>query len=79
MGRFVSFGAKQWMIWAPTLLLSVTSTAVAAVLSGAAVLSTAAFDRQVYTLISIRCNLSSPQTNRQLAPSERGRELLVDI
>ncbi|KAI6159299.1 hypothetical protein EDD17DRAFT_1511430 [Pisolithus thermaeus] len=37
MGRSVSFGAKQWMIWAPTLLLSITSTVLAAVLSGASI------------------------------------------
>ncbi|KAI5981476.1 hypothetical protein EDD15DRAFT_2332974, partial [Pisolithus albus] len=64
MGRFVSFGAKQWMIWTPTLLLSVTSTAVAAS-STTSVPSTAAFGRLVITLISIRRNLSSPRTNRQ--------------
>ncbi|KAI6120815.1 hypothetical protein EDD17DRAFT_873973 [Pisolithus thermaeus] len=75
MGRSVSFGAKQWMIWAPTLLLGITSTALAAVLSGAgipslfiglvayssttAVLSTAAFGGLVYTLVSIRRNLTA--------------------
>ncbi|KAI5999860.1 hypothetical protein F5J12DRAFT_270440 [Pisolithus orientalis] len=75
MGRSVSFGARQWMIWAPTLLLGVTSTALAAVLSGAgvpslfiglvaysgttAVLSTAAFGGLVYTLVAIRRNLAA--------------------
>ncbi|KAI6032195.1 hypothetical protein BKA83DRAFT_4210637 [Pisolithus microcarpus] len=75
MGRSVSFGAKQWMIWAPTVLLGVTSTALSAVLSGAgipslfiglvayssttALLSTAAFGGLVYTLVSIRRNLTA--------------------
>ncbi|KAI6042739.1 hypothetical protein EDC04DRAFT_2964607 [Pisolithus marmoratus] len=65
MGRSVSFGAKHWMIWAPTLLLSVTSTGLAAVLSGAgvpsttAVLSTVAFGGLVYTLVVIRRNLAT--------------------
>ncbi|KAL4076429.1 hypothetical protein V8B97DRAFT_1921875 [Scleroderma yunnanense] len=75
MGRSVSFGAKQWMIWAPTLLLVLTSTALAGVLAGAGVpslfvglvaysattaaLSTAAFGGLVYTLVAIRRNLAA--------------------
>ncbi|KAG6331516.1 hypothetical protein ID866_7573 [Astraeus odoratus] len=74
MGHTVSFGGKQWMIWAPTLLLGLTSTALAGVLSGAgvpslfvglvaystttAILSTAAFGGLVYTLMAIRRNLA---------------------
>ncbi|KAF9006644.1 hypothetical protein BDQ17DRAFT_1540426 [Cyathus striatus] len=38
MGRSVAFGARQWMIWAPTILLAVTSTALAGVISGAGTL-----------------------------------------
>ncbi|KAF9226909.1 hypothetical protein BS17DRAFT_776320 [Gyrodon lividus] len=75
MGRSVSFGARHWMIWAPTLLLGVTSTALSSVLAGAgvpslfagliaysattAVLSSAAFGGLVYTLIVIRRNLAA--------------------
>ncbi|KAI6112822.1 hypothetical protein F5141DRAFT_1063160 [Pisolithus sp. B1] len=75
MGHSVSFGAKQWMIWAPMLLLSIMSTVLAAVLSGAsipslfiglvaylsttAMLSVAAFSGLVYTLVSIHHNLTA--------------------
>ena len=75
MGRSVSFGVKQWMIWAPTLLLGSTSTVLAGVLAGAgapslfdglvayslttAALSTAAFGGLVYTLVAIRRNLAA--------------------
>ena len=33
MGRPASFGRSQWMLWAPTLLLAITSTALAGVIS----------------------------------------------
>lgn len=75
MGRSVSFGRKHWKIWAPTLLLGLTSTTLAAVLAGAgvpslfagvaaylattAVLSTAAFGGLVYTLVVIKRNLAA--------------------
>ncbi|KIK92545.1 hypothetical protein PAXRUDRAFT_829852 [Paxillus rubicundulus Ve08.2h10] len=75
LGRSVSFGAKHWMIWAPTSLLTVTSTALCAVLTGAgvpslftglvaystttAILSSAAFGGLVYTLVVIRRNLAA--------------------
>ncbi|KIJ69756.1 hypothetical protein HYDPIDRAFT_78117 [Hydnomerulius pinastri MD-312] len=75
MGRSVSFGVKHWMIWAPTLLLGVTSTALSSVLAGAgvpslfaglvaysattAVLSSAAFGGLVYTLVVIKRNLAA--------------------
>ncbi|KAH7907503.1 hypothetical protein BJ138DRAFT_1129128 [Hygrophoropsis aurantiaca] len=75
MGRSVSFGAKHWMLWAPTMLLGLTSTALTGVLAGAgvpsffmglvgysatvAVLSTAAFGGLVYTLMVIRRNLAA--------------------
>ena len=75
MGRSVSFGRKHWMIWAPTLLLGLASTTLAAVLAGAgvpsffagvvvysattAILSTAAFGGLVYTLVVIKRNLAA--------------------
>lgn len=75
MGRSVSFGAKHWMLWAPTLLLAVTSTALAGILSGAglntlfiglmaysstvAVLSSLAFGCLVGTLLIIKRNLTA--------------------
>ncbi|KAH7887332.1 hypothetical protein F5I97DRAFT_1805406 [Phlebopus sp. FC_14] len=75
MGRSVSFGARHWMIWAPTMLLGATSTALSAVLAaagvpslfaglvaysaGTALLSSAAFGGLVYTLIVIRRNLAA--------------------
>lgn len=37
MGRSVSLGKLHWIIWAPTLLIGVTSTAVAGVLAGTGV------------------------------------------
>ncbi|KAI6135958.1 hypothetical protein F5141DRAFT_1185131 [Pisolithus sp. B1] len=72
MGHSVSFGAKQWMIWAPTLLLGIMSTVLAAVLSRASIpslfiglvaystmLSAAAFGGLVYTLVSVCHNLTT--------------------
>lgn len=75
MGRSVSFGARHWMLWAPTLLLVVTSTALAGVVSGAGVnslfvglitysstiaaLSSLAFGCLVGTLLIIKRNLAS--------------------
>ncbi|KAG5220295.1 hypothetical protein IMY05_C4627000300 [Salix suchowensis] len=35
MGRSVSFGAKHWILWSPTVLLILTSTALVGVLAGA--------------------------------------------
>ena len=37
MGRSVSFGGKHWMLWAPTLVLVATSTAIAGVLAATSV------------------------------------------
>lgn len=34
MAHPVSFGGTQWMLWAPTILLTCTSTAVAGILAG---------------------------------------------
>ncbi|KAJ7724872.1 hypothetical protein B0H16DRAFT_1384673 [Mycena metata] len=74
MGRSVSFGAKHWMLWTPTILLVLTSTGIAVVLSGAqipslfiglvsytstiAVLSSVAFCCLVGTLLAIKRNLA---------------------
>ncbi|KAH8118462.1 hypothetical protein DFH11DRAFT_1502630 [Phellopilus nigrolimitatus] len=75
-GKPISFGAKQWTIWVPTLVIAVTSAALAGVMAEAgekslffgvvgfsvavAVLSTAAFTSLVATLLAIRRNLASP-------------------
>jgi hypothetical protein len=37
MAHPVSFGGTQWMVWAPTILLTCTSTAVAGILAGSGV------------------------------------------
>ena len=75
MGRSVSFGGKHWMLWAPTLVLVATSTAIAGVLaatsvhtffiglvaysSTVAVFSSLAFGCLVGTLIIIKRNLAA--------------------
>ncbi|KZT24588.1 hypothetical protein NEOLEDRAFT_1116320 [Neolentinus lepideus HHB14362 ss-1] len=74
MGRPVSFGAKHWVVWAPTMLLVVTSTAIAGVLASTglstfflgltaysatiATVSSVALGCLVGTLIIIRRNLT---------------------
>ncbi|KAJ3572268.1 hypothetical protein NP233_g3197 [Leucocoprinus birnbaumii] len=37
VGRPISFGGKHWVLWAPSLVLAITSTALSGVLSGAGV------------------------------------------
>lgn len=75
MGQPVEFGPKHWMLWCPTLFLTVTSTALAGVLAGAgvesffwgllgysasvAVISSVAFGCLVGTLVIIRRNLAT--------------------
>lgn len=75
MGRPVSFGGKHWMLWAPTLILVVTSTALAGVLAATSahslfvglvaystsvsLLSTLAFGCLVGTLVIIKHNLAA--------------------
>lgn len=75
LGRSVSLGAKHWILWAPTLLLAVTSTAVAGVLAGAgvptffsgllaystavAMVTSAAFGWLILTLVAIKRNLAA--------------------
>ncbi|KAH9943214.1 uncharacterized protein BXZ73DRAFT_97267 [Epithele typhae] len=75
MGRSVSFGNKHWMLWAPTLVLIITSTAMAGVFAATSVhtffgglvaysavvalLSTLAFSCLVGTLVIIKRNLAA--------------------
>ncbi|PBL02998.1 hypothetical protein ARMGADRAFT_1050470 [Armillaria gallica] len=75
MGRSVLFGSKHWMLWAPTALFVITSTAAAGIVSGTgvttfftgliayasvvAVLSTAAFGCLIGTLLIIKRNLAT--------------------
>ncbi|TFY62286.1 hypothetical protein EVG20_g6758 [Dentipellis fragilis] len=75
MGRSVSFGAKHWILWAPMLVVVVTSTALAGVLAGAglssffigyvaystvvAVLSTVFFGCLITSLVIIKRNLTA--------------------
>ncbi|KAJ3834973.1 hypothetical protein F5878DRAFT_727846 [Lentinula raphanica] len=75
LGRSVSFGQKHWMLWGPSSVLILTSTAVAGILSAAglnslfiglaayssilAILSSIAFIGLAVTLFVIRRNLSS--------------------
>ncbi|KAF8655333.1 hypothetical protein AX16_003106 [Volvariella volvacea WC 439] len=80
-GHSVSFGAKHWLIWSPTLLLIAFSTAMAGVLSGAglkslfagiiafststAVLSTITVGCLIRTLLVIKRNLESPRNESE--------------
>ncbi|KAI0940092.1 hypothetical protein AcV5_001290 [Taiwanofungus camphoratus] len=75
MGRPVAYGRKHWMLWAPTLLLFATSTALAGVLAATgvpsffmglfaysttiAVATTVAFACLFATLVIIRRNLAA--------------------
>ncbi|KAI0309404.1 hypothetical protein OF83DRAFT_1179663 [Amylostereum chailletii] len=75
MGKPVSFGERHWMLWAPAVVLVVTSTAIAGVLAGTglpsfffgvtaysatlAIGSTVAFGCLVGTLYIIRRNLTA--------------------
>ncbi|KAJ7126406.1 hypothetical protein C8R43DRAFT_931944, partial [Mycena crocata] len=90
MGRSVSFGAKHWMLWTPTVLLVATSTGIAVVLSGAevpslfiglvsytstiAVLSSIAFCCLVGTLLAIKRNLAVIQDESEPWPPVRQME-----
>ena len=87
MGRPASFGRGQWMLWAPTLLFVVTSTALAGVISGAGakslfagliayssttvVLTTAGFGCVIATLIVIKRNLAALNEATELWPPMR--------
>ncbi|KAG6850911.1 hypothetical protein H0H93_006737 [Arthromyces matolae] len=73
-GGPVTFGDKQWMLWGPTLILTITPTTIAAVVSGTgrsalfvglssyttmiAILSTVSFIFLTTTLIIIKRNLA---------------------
>lgn len=86
LGRSVSFGSKHWMLWAPTLLLTTTSTALAGVLAGVglpsffwglviysgtvAVLSSIAFGCLIGTLIIIKRNLDAFNDSRHPWPPQ---------
>lgn len=75
MGRPVAFGGKHWMLWAPTLVLVATSTALAGVFAATnvtglfvglvaystsiAVFSSVVFGCLVGTLVIIKRNLAS--------------------
>ena len=75
MGRSVSLGSKHWILWAPTLLIAVTSTTVAGVLAGAGVgtffsgivyyssvvgvITSIAFIWLITTLVMIKRNIAS--------------------
>ncbi|KAK7054109.1 hypothetical protein R3P38DRAFT_2854727, partial [Favolaschia claudopus] len=90
MGRSVSFGAKQWMVWMPTLLLAVTSTGIAVVLAGAkvsslfiglvsyttvvAAVTSVAFCCLVGTLFAIKRNLAVVQDESEPWPPVRQME-----
>lgn len=75
MGRSVSLGSKHWILWAPTLLLTISSTAIAGVLAGAgaktlfsgiigysiavAIITSVAFGWLIVTLVMIKRNLAA--------------------
>ena len=75
MAHPVSFGGTQWMVWAPTVLLTCTSTAVAGILAGSgveslfygltaysssiAVFTAVAFVLLIRTLFAIKRNLTA--------------------
>lgn len=87
MAHPVSFGGTQWMLWAPTTLLLLTSTAVAGILSGSgldtlfygitvysffiAVFTTIALVFLVRTLFSIKKNLTAFNEPTDSWPSVR--------
>ncbi|KAF9498836.1 hypothetical protein BDN71DRAFT_1411815 [Pleurotus eryngii] len=90
MGRSVSFGSKHWILWSPTVLLILTSTALAGVLAGAgmdtlflgllayssslAVLSTISFACLTVTLVMIKRNLLAIQDVHDPWPPAREGE-----
>lgn len=75
MAHPVSFGGTQWMLWAPTILLTITSSAVAGILAGSgvgslfygltayssaiALFTTIAFSLLIRTLFAIKKNLTA--------------------
>ncbi|KAF9480681.1 hypothetical protein BDN70DRAFT_804846 [Pholiota conissans] len=90
MANSVSFGSRHWMLWGPTALFVITSTAVAGVLSGSgvntlfygmtaytaaiAVLSSIAFGYLVKTLFAIKKNLAAINETNDVWPPMREGE-----
>lgn len=90
MARSVSFGAKHWMLWMPTLVLVFTSTTIAGLLSGTgvdtlfyglmsysttiAVSSTMAFGCLIRTLFVIKKNLSAVNSSNEWPPVKQIEE-----
>lgn len=84
LGQPVALGAKHWMLWCPTLLLTITSTVLAGVLASSgvqsffwgllgysasmAVMSSIAFGCLIGTLVIIRRNLATLNDMRDLWP-----------
>lgn len=84
LGKPVSFGKKHWMVWVPTAVIVIASTAVAGIFagvgisslfwgiigysSGVAILSTAAFTGIVKTLLTIRRNLAVAESHEPWPP-----------
>lgn len=87
MAHPVSFGGTQWMLWAPTVLLTFTSAAVAGVLAGSGVeslfygliaysssttlLAIIAFALLIRTLFVIKRNLTAFEESRDPWPPVR--------
>lgn len=87
MAHPVSFGGTQWMLWAPTILLTFTSAAVAGVLAGSgveslfygliayssstALFAAVAFALLIRTLFTIKRNLTAFEEAREPWPPVR--------
>jgi len=90
MGRSIVFGKTHWMLWSPVVLLALTSTALAGVMSGAgvdslfpglaaysgsvALLTTAAFAGLFATLYAIKKNLAALNEDQEPWPPVREME-----
>ncbi|TFY64480.1 hypothetical protein EVJ58_g2587 [Rhodofomes roseus] len=90
MGRSVALGKSHWMVWAPTVLLVVTGTAISAVLAATnvpsffiglfaysttiSVASTVAFGCLMGTFVMIRRNLAALNDIRDPWPPATGVE-----
>ncbi|KAJ7639318.1 hypothetical protein FB45DRAFT_828169 [Roridomyces roridus] len=87
LGRSVTFGVKQWMLWAPTLMLVATSTGIAVVMPGASVpslfigiasytttigvLTSIAFCCLIGTLFAIKRNLAVVEESEPWPPAKQ--------
>ncbi|KAF9450669.1 hypothetical protein P691DRAFT_700859 [Macrolepiota fuliginosa MF-IS2] len=90
LGRPVSFGGKHWILWAPSLILIVASTALSGVISGAGISSLfyglvaynstiamttiVAFSCLIGTLVVIKRNLNAINEERNPWPPVREAE-----